>query len=167
MIEIRAMTSSDISDVYRIETVSFRTPWSYKSLAAELSNSLAHYLVACMEGRLIGYCGMWILFDECHITNVAVDPQFRKLGVGKSLMLAAMEVGIYFDAKMMTLEVRETNRIAQKMYQSIGFEQNGYRKRYYQDTGEGALLLWNQDIANTLHLHENNPRNYVLRLESF
>ena len=50
MIEIRAMTSSDISDVYRIETVSFRTPWSYKSLAAELSNSLAHYLVACMEG---------------------------------------------------------------------------------------------------------------------
>ncbi|MBQ9187804.1 MAG: GNAT family N-acetyltransferase, partial [Clostridia bacterium] len=74
MLSIRAMTQSDISDVYKIETLSFRMPWSKRSLLSELENHLAHYLVAELDGKLIGYCGMWVLFEECHITNIAVSP---------------------------------------------------------------------------------------------
>lgn len=167
MIEIRAMTRSDISDVYRIETLSFRTPWSRYSLMSELDNKMAHYVVAVADGIVIGYCGMWVLFEECHITNIAIDPAFRKMGYGKALLYAAMEVGDYFNATAMTLEVRETNRIAQELYRKLDFEQQGYRKRYYQDTGEGALLLWNTNIQRTLKNNACIADTFALQWETF
>lgn len=163
MIEIRAMNLTDISDVYRIETLSFRTPWSRRSLSEEVNNRLAHYLVALIDETIVGYCGMWVLFDECHITNIAVDPSYRREGIGKALLLCAMEVGSSFDATSMTLEVRETNRIAQEMYRKLGFKQQGFRKHYYQDTGEGAILLWNTDLYQTIRLNEDIRSTYHLQ----
>ncbi len=93
---------------------------------------------------------MWVLFDEAHITNVAVDPAFRRRGLGRRLMLCMMRTARLFGAAMMTLEVRETNLGAQALYAGLGFLREGRRKGYYTDTGEDAFLLWNHDIALTL-----------------
>lgn len=167
MITVRAMQKADVTNVHRIETLSFRTPWSKAALMSELSNRVAHYLVAEYEGKIVGYLGMWVLFDECHITNIAVDPAYRRMGVGKTLLFAGMEVGDYFGASSMTLEVRETNRIAQELYRKFDFEQEGYRKRYYFDTGEGAILLWNVNIPRTVQNNACIRDTFALQWETF
>ncbi|HWQ06033.1 MAG TPA: ribosomal protein S18-alanine N-acetyltransferase [Feifaniaceae bacterium] len=149
---IRPMTRSDVSRVHEIECACFRSPWSKNALLGELRNDVAHYLVMELGGELIGYGGMWVLFEEAHVTNVAIMPDYRKNGRGRTLMLAMMERGIQYGAEKMTLEVRESNLVAQHLYEKLGFYQNGYRARYYSDTGEGALILWNSDIQKTLKL---------------
>lgn len=148
---IRKMQKKDIERVFEIEKLCFRSPWSKQSLAGELKNNLAHYLVTELDdGPIIAYGGMWILFDEAHITNIAVHPEHRGNGFSKKLMLALMQEALLFDAGQMTLEVRENNHIAQNLYTSLSFQVQGRRKRYYSDTGEDALLMWNRAIKQTV-----------------
>lgn len=160
---VRPMTKDDIDAVYRIETLSFRSPWSRHSLAGELKNRVAHYVVMERDGEVIGYCGMWVLFEEAHITNIAIHPDYRGQGSGKELLLAAMEHAASFGAEMMTLEVRETNLVAQNMYAKFDFLQQGFRKKYYSDTGEGALLLWNRNILETIENNACLKETYLLQ----
>ncbi|MEN6594590.1 MAG: ribosomal protein S18-alanine N-acetyltransferase [Clostridiaceae bacterium] len=149
---IRPMTRSDVSRVHEIECACFRSPWSKNALLGELRNDVAHYLVMELGGDLIGYGGMWVLFEEAHVTNVAIMPDYRKNGRGRTLMLAMMERAVKYGAEKMTLEVRESNLVAQHLYEKLDFYQNGFRARYYSDTGEGALILWNSNIQKTLKL---------------
>ena len=104
MIVVRAMKKADVKAVYEIEVLSFRTPWSYRSLMGELKNSVAHYTVMEKDGEVIGYCGMWVLFEEAHITNIAIHPKLRGHGYGKQLLHASMRAATSFGAEMMTLE---------------------------------------------------------------
>ena len=164
---IRAMTKADVDAVYTIEVRSFRTPWSKHSLAGELKNRVAHYAVIENDDGVIGYCGMWVLFEEAHITNIAILPEAHGLGYGKQLLLASMEVAQRFGAEMMTLEVRETNTVAQRMYAETGFVQQGFRKRYYSDTGEGALLLWNRNILQTITQNACQKAAYQIQFDTF
>lgn len=147
---VRPMQAMDIDRVYELERLCFRTPWSRESLAGELKNSIAHYLVLERDKRVIGYAGMWVIYDEAHITNVAVDPQFRRQGLAKRIMLCMMRTARLFDAAQMTLEVRENNFGAQALYAQLDFERAGVRKGYYTDTGEAAYIMWNRDIGLTL-----------------
>ena len=149
-VRFRPMQKADLDGVAELERVSFRTPWSKAALAGELKNNIAHYLVGECEGRVVAYAGMWVMFDEAHITNVAVAPAFRRRGLGRRLMRCMMRTARLFGATMMTLEVRETNLGAQALYVGLGFVQEGRRKGYYTDTGEDAFILWNHDIALTL-----------------
>ena len=148
---IRPMERADVSRVHEIECACFRSPWSKLALAGELRNDVAHYLVMELGGELIGYGGMWVLFEEAHVTNVAVLPDYRGQGRGRRLMLAMMRHAYKRGAEKMTLEVRESNTVAQKLYAGLNFEQNGFRPGYYSDTGEGALLLWNNNILETIN----------------
>jgi ribosomal-protein-alanine N-acetyltransferase len=152
---IRPMERADVNRVYEIECTCFRSPWSKLAIAGELRNDVAHYLVVETDGIICGYGGMWLLFEEAHVTNVAIMPEYRKTGRGRRLMLAMMRHAVKRGAERMTLEVRESNTVARQMYAGLDFEQNGFRPRYYSDTGEGALLLWNNDIQQTLN-RENN-----------
>ena len=152
---IRPMERADVSRVHEIECACFRSPWSKLALAGELRNDVAHYLVMEVDGVICGYGGMWLLFEEAHVTNVAIMPDYRGQGRGKRLMIAMMRHAVKRGAEKMTLEVRESNMVAQKLYAGLGFEQNGFRPGYYSDTGEGAQLLWNNDIQQTLD-RENN-----------
>lgn len=161
------MTKADLDAVYEIEIRSFRTPWSKHSLAGELKNRVAHYTVLETDDGVVGYCGMWVLFEEAHITNIAIVPEQRGKGFGKLLLLASMEVAASFGAEMMTLEVRETNTVAQRMYAETGFVQQGFRKRYYSDTGEGAQLLWNRNILQTIAQNACQKAAYRIQFESF
>lgn len=147
---VRPMQAMDIDRVYELEKTCFRTPWSRDSLAGELKNKIAHYLVLERDGRMVAYAGMWVIYEEAHITNVAVDPAFRRQGIAKRVMLCMMRTARLFDATEMTLEVRENNFGAQALYARLDFEKAGVRKGYYTDTGEAAYIMWNRDIGLTL-----------------
>jgi ribosomal-protein-alanine N-acetyltransferase len=167
MMAVRAMKKADVKSVYEIEVLSFRTPWSFRSLMGELKNRVAYYTVLEQDGEIIGYCGMWVLFEEAHITNIAIHPSFRGHGYGKQLLHASMRVAASFGAEMMTLEVREHNTVAQRMYDEMDFLQQGRRKRYYTDTGEDALLLWNRNILQTIENNACLNDTYLLQSETF
>lgn len=144
------MQAKDLDRVEELEKICFRTPWSRAALASELKNSVAHYLVCECCGTVVAYAGMWVLYDEAHITNVAVAPEERGRGLGRRMMLCMMRAALLFKATSMTLEVREHNYVAQSLYTSLDFEKAGERKGYYYDTGESAYIMWNRDIALTL-----------------
>lgn len=150
MILSREMRKADVGQVHEVECACFITPWSEKSLLSELRNSIAHYIVLEDGNTIVGYGGMWVLFEEAHVTNIAVMKDYRRQGLAKGMMLELMQKAMAKGATCMTLEVRESNLGAQALYRLLDFEQQGYRKRYYQDTGEGALLMWNMNIAKTV-----------------
>lgn len=144
------MQAGDVDRIAELERICFRTPWSRNAIADELKNKAAHYLVCERGGLVISYAGMWIIFDEAHITNVAVAPEYRGQRIGRRMMLCMMRAARLYDASRMTLEVREHNLVAQSLYQSLDFIKEGERKGYYYDTGESAYIMWNSDIDLTL-----------------
>lgn len=157
----RPMTRKDVSRIAALERICFAMPWSVGSLNGELKNPAAHYMVIEREGQVIAYAGMWIIFEEAHITNVAVDPEVRRQGLGRLIMLGMMAEAMKLGASRMTLEVRETNIAAQHLYDGCDFYKAGVRRGYYSNTGEDAWIMWNDDIAATVKkLREvivNNP----------
>jgi ribosomal-protein-alanine N-acetyltransferase len=118
-------------------------PWSRESLMHEMEqNPCARYLVAIDEtGGVLAYAGAWIIFDEAHVTNVAVTKAARGQGIGRKIMAALVQYAANLGAQYMTLEVRRGNTVAQNLYKSMGFQELAVRKRYYEDNGEDALLL--------------------------
>jgi ribosomal-protein-alanine N-acetyltransferase len=141
--QYRRMTIEDIPIIMEIEVASFSIPWKEEAFYNELlSNHFSYYLVATYEDRVIGYCGVWIIIDEAHITNVAVHPNFRGQKVGESLLTQMMALSLSYGATKMTLEVRVSNIHAQKLYEKLGFVKKGLRKGYYTDNHEDAIVMW-------------------------
>lgn len=138
---VRKMTEHDLDEVMAIEKQAFTLPWSKQSYMGELKNSFATYLVADRAGQLAGYVGIWVVFDEAHITNVAVDPQWRGQGLGQLLMEEAEKVARQKKALRILLEVRPSNYTALVMYQGLGYTETGIRKEYYSDNGEDAIIM--------------------------
>ena len=140
--QIRRMETADLDLLADLEKRCFSIPWSRDMIADELSNDRALYLVAEWEGKLLGYAGSWVIFDEGHITNVAVDPQARRQGVGRHLLGALLEGLAGAGVTAATLEVRRGNTAAISLYKSFGFSVEGVRRGYYQDNNEDALVMW-------------------------
>lgn len=139
----RFMTIADVGAVAELERLSFSTPWPHDAFVNELTkNPNAKYVVVIHQNRIVAYCGMWIIIDEAHITNVAVHPLYRGKKIGLSLMMKMMNVARMFHAKSMTLEVRPSNTVARNMYTKLGFREHGVRKRYYSDNNEDAIIMW-------------------------
>nr|WP_066326976.1 ribosomal protein S18-alanine N-acetyltransferase [Anoxybacillus amylolyticus] len=142
-ISFRPMTLDDLDGVLVIEKASFTLPWSREAFYNELvHNRYAKYVVMEHDDRLVGYCGMWVVVDEAHITNVAVLPEYRGKKLGEALMRRMMEMAKQLGAVTMTLEVRVSNEVAQSLYRKLGFLNGGIRKRYYPDNQEDALVMW-------------------------
>lgn len=139
---IEFMEAADIEDVMEVEVKSFNIPWSKQSFEDELKNNLALYLVAKVDGKAVGYIGAWKIFDEGHITNVAVHPDFRGRGIGKALISELLYLCEKDGILSFTLEVRESNIVAQNLYKSFGFVEEGKRKAYYSDNNEDAIIMW-------------------------
>lgn len=140
MITIEKMSREHLSEVASIEEMSFSLPWSLESLELMLTEQ-ASALVALEDGRVLGYVGMMCVLDEGQIINVAVHPDARRRGVGRSLMQAAeayaKERGIVF----LSLEVRESNIAARSLYSSLGWEEQGIRKGFYSHPVENACVM--------------------------
>ena len=139
---IEIMKDADITNVVEVETKSFEIPWSKESFENELKNKLALYLVAKVDEKAVGYVGVWKIFDEGHITNVAVHPEFRGKGIGKALISELLYLCRKDGITSFTLEVRESNIVAQNLYKSFGFTESGKRKGYYSDNNEDAIIMW-------------------------
>jgi ribosomal-protein-alanine N-acetyltransferase len=136
------MRLEDLDEVQRIEQASFTTPWPENAYRSELmTNRLASYLVARMDGRIVAYGGMWLMVDEAHITTFAVHPAYRRQRVGERLLLAFLDVARDRHAREATLEVRLSNLAARRLYEKYGFRPVGLRPRYYSDNNEDALIM--------------------------
>ncbi len=146
MIEIVPMTKNDLLDVVVIERLCFGDRWSVQAFAGELDNPSSSYFVAKEDGKIIGFCGYWLILEEAHITTIAVHPAQQRRYIGELLLLSLIEHAAKAGAKWLTLEVRVSNQSAQKLYQKYGFTALGRRKGYYQDDGEDALVMWTENI---------------------
>ncbi|MDQ0247873.1 ribosomal-protein-alanine N-acetyltransferase [Bacillus fengqiuensis] len=143
LVTFRFMEMKDIDRILLIERLSFTIPWSREAFYNELThNQYAHYLVMEEEENIIGYCGLWIVLDEAHVTNIALLPDYRGKGLGTGLLRKAMIEAKELGALTMTLEVRVSNYVAQSLYRKLGFENGGIRKNYYSDNQEDALVMW-------------------------
>jgi len=140
---VRPMRMDDLEAILDIEMASFSTPWSLQAFKAELKdNEYARYVCLDLEGKVIGYMGLWFILDEGHITNVAIAPNYRGQKWGEFLMRSVMSKMMNEGMERMTLEVRASNSPAQSLYSRLGFVTAGVRKGYYADTGEDALIMW-------------------------
>lgn len=115
--------------------------WSPRSFEAEFDNPVSRLWVAECDGRGVGFIVTWFVGDEVHILNVAVDPGWRRRGIGGGLVQRVLEAAAEAGAAFVTLEVRVGNAPAIGLYERMGFVLVGRRKGYYQDNGEDALLL--------------------------
>jgi ribosomal-protein-alanine N-acetyltransferase len=140
---IRQMNLKDIPDVMKVEKATFSSPWTTDIFTHELTdNRHAYYYVVEYVGQVIGYAGMWIVIDEAQITNIAILPDFRGKKIGEKLFSHMMLTAIRVGAVQLSLEVRMSNMVAQKMYQKFGLVPGGVRKNYYTDDQEDALVMW-------------------------
>lgn len=139
----RKMELDDIAQIVAIEEASFSTPWTADAFHSELTmNEHAHYVVLEKDGRVIGYCGLWIIIDESHITNIAILPEYRGQKLGDALLKEVISEAKTLGVKTMTLEVRVSNEVAKQLYRKYGFQNGGIRKRYYADNQEDGLVMW-------------------------
>lgn len=142
---LRDITQADLPEAMRIERAAFRYPWSEFMLQSEMTHEWSHVCLA-EEGdverpTMLGFIVFWIICDELHVLNIAVDPVQQRRGVGRALMRAAMTQARQAAATYATLEVRRTNRAAIRLYESFGFRTTAIRPKYYVENGEDALVM--------------------------
>jgi [ribosomal protein S18]-alanine N-acetyltransferase len=143
---LRAMQRTDLVQVHALEERIFPTPWSKKSYQFELErNSVSEQWVIETgheeDSEIVAYTVCWKLGDEIHIANLAVAPEFRRLGLAKRLLTHVLFRAGTEGLHSATLEVRAGNLAAQSLYESFGFRMVGRRKKYYRDNNEDALLM--------------------------
>jgi [ribosomal protein S18]-alanine N-acetyltransferase len=142
-VSFRSMRLGDIDEVCGIEKEAFPTPWSEGAFQNELvNNQFAHYLIMECNDVVAGYGGMWLIMDEAHVTNIAVKAAYRGQKLGERLLRQLQETAVFLGAQKMTLEVRVSNLVAQKLYEKLGFRSVGVRRGYYSDNHEDALIMW-------------------------
>jgi ribosomal-protein-alanine N-acetyltransferase len=147
-LRVEPMGLEDVPDVHRIEAASFPIPWPDYAFRQELqTNRLAHYLVVRAGDETVAYGGLWLLVDEAHITTFAVLPEWRRRGIGGRLMVALMDLALELKSRVMTLEVRLSNRPARDLYARFGFKPVGVRPRYYSDNAEDALIMTTEELT--------------------
>jgi ribosomal-protein-alanine N-acetyltransferase len=142
-LQIREMKREDLDAVLEIERESFRTPWSRPLFEKELIIPFACTFVAChlLHFEVVGYLCMWLVGNETHILNLAVHPQERNKGIGTYLLRYGVEYCRSRGMQEITLEVRRSNHRAISLYRNFQFQPRGIRPRYYQDSGEDAIVM--------------------------
>lgn len=143
---IRPIREEDVRQIHEIETLCFAMPWSEESILHDIrENVVARWLVLDDgEGSVLAYAGMWFVLDEAHVCNVAVHPDHRRKGYGKRIFTALCDMAKANSMALMTLEVRRSNLPAQALYHECGFLDVGYRRRYYEDNKEDALIMFRE-----------------------
>ena len=140
---------ADLDGVLEVEAESFTNPWTRDMYSWELQNrSVCHILIVRTEEcHVAGFCAFWLVFDEIHINNLAMRPQFRDQGIGTALLQRVLAEARGRGARRATLEVRASNEQARRLYERLGFYVAGTRRNYYSHPVEDALILW-RDEAN-------------------
>ena len=139
--ELVFMNETHVAAVAALENVCFSMPWSEASVASELTNPLALWIVAVEGDTLCGYVGSQAVMGEADMMNIAVDPAWRRRGIARELVLELIRQLKKTGVHCLTLEVRASNAPAIALYESMGFTQVGYRPKYYMNPKEDALIL--------------------------
>ena len=148
-IVIEPAQASDLDEIAAIERRSYAFPWTRSVLQAEINGkNFSHVYVARLAHnsgsaapKMVGYHYFWLVADEIHILNMAVDPAYRGCGYGKQLLRFALDFGQARGATIALLEVRVSNNAAQQLYKALGFQRIGLRKQYYADDNEDAFVM--------------------------
>jgi ribosomal-protein-alanine N-acetyltransferase len=135
------MLSVDLDQVVEIEKASMPSPWSKELFEEELKREMARYFVIEEDHRVAGYMGYWEAPQEAHIINLAIAPFFRNRGLGQKMVQYCLEFATKRGAGLATLEVRESNESAKRLYEKCGFRNIAIRKKYYQDNQEDAIVM--------------------------
>lgn len=141
MMKVRKMTASDIFTVAAMEQRMFSDPWSVESFRSALKASNQFFIVAEQDDRIVGFAGMLCVLDEGQILDIAVDESYRRQGIACEMLRELMTYGIMHGLSLYTLEVRESNAPAIKLYRANGFSAVGRRKDYYTKPTEDAVLM--------------------------
>jgi [ribosomal protein S18]-alanine N-acetyltransferase len=145
---IEPLTAPDeIDAILAIEQASFTNPWTREMYLAELKNEgVSFFYLARDQGRrILGFCSFWRVLDELHINNIAVVPEYRRLGVGSALLRRVLDEATRFGIRRTMLEVRQSNAPARQLYEKFGFVVAGTRSKYYTNPIEDALVLWREE----------------------
>jgi ribosomal-protein-alanine N-acetyltransferase len=148
---VREMTIADLRTVSNIDGQVHSQPWSLVLFKQELANDARRYVVAEIEGEVVGHGGVMFLVDEAHISTMAVDPAFQRRRIGTVILDALIHAAKGYGMTSMTLEVRAGNEPAIALYRKFGFAPAGIRPNYYSDTNEDALIMWAHDIDSSAY----------------
>ncbi len=149
---VSPMVADDLDEIMPLERVAFADPWTRRMYLSDLAeNPLATYrVIRSGDGAnlppILGWGGFWLLIDEAHIATVASHPQYRGCGLGEWLVVALLDKAQERGARVATLEVRASNMPAQKLYDKLGFDIVGMRRKYYRD-GEDGLIMTTPPLA--------------------
>lgn len=147
-VQIVPLAERHIGPVVEIEKASNTAPWSERSFRNELGHPDGIFLVLEGSGRPVGFAAGWVLADELHVINVAVEPAHRREGHGRKLVVELLLHGQEKGATCATLEVRAGNAAAIGLYESLGFKSCGLRKKYYPDNKEDAVVMWLHSLTD-------------------
>ena len=142
VIIFRLCEEKDLPVVMELDREAFFDPWSRETWQRELHNPIAVWIVEVADGEITGYAGIWNVAGEAQVMRVAVRENLRNRGLGLALVRELVRKAWEAGAEAVTLEVRERNAAALKVYERCGFVSQGLRPRYYEDTGEGAVIMW-------------------------
>lgn len=142
MLRIREMEAADVETVSKLESEIFTMPWSAKDFLEMVEADYAYYYVAEIDDKIVGCCGIRDIAGEGEITNVLVDAENRKKGIGKKMMEYMLERAKQVGIGDCTLEVRVSNKAAIRLYESLGFKGEGVRPNFYDKPREDALIMW-------------------------
>lgn len=139
---IREMQESDLLQVAAIEKANFSVPWSLESFRESMELEHTIYMVAEEQENIMGYCGMYRVFNEGEIVNVAVAEAYRRRKVASQLLEQLFAQSSELKVDNFFLEVRESNQPAIQLYKKLGFAEAGIRKNFYEKPRENAIFMW-------------------------
>lgn len=162
-VDLARMRRRHLKRVMAIESTVYPRPWSLTLFLSEIAQrNTRTYLVARLQGYVIGYAGMMFTGREAHVTNIAVDPDYHGRRVGTRLLLALVTEAVARGTRTLSLEVRVSNADAQAMYSKFGFEITGVRKGYYVETNEDAyVMVANDALSNAYRLRLKHIRDQL------
>lgn len=137
----------EVSDAKVIEDLqktsySLSEIWSEDLLEREMGvNQNALYLLVLDQEEVVAFIGAWIRRENCHVSNIVTRPDYRKMGIAKFLFEQVEKVARHQSCDVFTLEVRQSNIVAQDLYHKIGFQSVGIKKRYYSNNQEDAVEM--------------------------
>lgn len=140
--DIRKMQQSDLQQVVKMEQQIFSQPWREEDFAAGITKDEMLYYVVERNGEILGYCGLHKILEEGDITNVAIKETCRGQGLGYDMIKEVLQRGQEQGITAFTLEVREGNGSAIRLYEKLGFESAGIRKNFYEKPVENAVIMW-------------------------
>lgn len=139
---IREMKVEDLPRIIELEHQLFTSVWKEEDFIYEIEeNQFSHNFVLEDESYIIGYGGVYIMYENSEITTLGVDSLYQRHGYGKILLEHMISLAKEKECEIMSLEVRISNEKAIGLYKKLGFEQAGIRKNYYEDNHEDAYLM--------------------------